>query len=451
MSVFKYNSIDELKELILSNIKNDDFIKNVSSIHPLDLYKVFETLDENQKQELINVIPNEILADIISYFDDEEAAELLSLLPVEKSSKILNNMDSDDAVDIINEIDDNSEIVNNLDEDVKELIEYNENQAGSIMNNNYISISSDMDVKDAMKTMIRCAGESEIIDPLFVLDNEKLIGIVSLKDLIIARSPMQIKDLMDTNITSCNVDDHLDDVNNLVNNYDIYALPVLDGDKMVGVITIDDAFESIIEGMKKDYKQMMAINTVEKDDNIFKIFLKRLPWLLMLLVLSILITNVTKIFEEAINQVLVLAFFQTMLLDMAGNIGTQSLAVTIQKMSSGEFENKKHEVKHIFNEFRINLINSFILSILAFGICFLFLLFRYPNQDSKLMISVVISLSLLLTLLISSIISTILPLILKKFKVDPAVASGPFISTLNDIISILIYFGIAILLLGLEI
>ena len=439
----KINDIIDEKEL-------KDYLQ---TLHPYDIASVFDELSDEKQDLLYRLLSNDQLADIFSYLDKEDAADYLEEMDTEKSSKIINEMEVDDAVDVINELDEPDKIVEKLEddfkEDINELSFYEEDSAGSIMNTNFIELAPTMDVKDAMKELNKQASESEVIDPLFVCQDGVLIGVLSLKDLIVARSPKQIGELMETNFVSCETSDDIELVNDLINDYDVFALPVLEKNILRGVITIDDVFDTIKENIDEDYTHMAATGSIDTGDSIFKMLLKRLPWLIVLLALSLIISNVLNIFDEVIAQCLVLAYFQTMLLDMAGNVGTQSLAVTIQKMANDELDTKKDEFKHFGREIIINSIDSLILSVMSFGVSILYLLIMKEDLASQK--AFVISLSMLITLLLSGLFATILPLILRKLKIDPAVASGPFITTLNDIITIVIYFNIAILILGLVI
>ena len=433
----------------LSNVK--DLKEYLETLHPYDIASIFDELSEEKQEEIYNALSYEELAEIFSYLDSDEAADYLEEMDIEKSAKIINEMEVDDAVDVINELDEPKQIVDRLKDEVKEDINelsfYEDDTAGSIMNTNFIELSPLMDVKDAMKELNNKASESEVIDPLFVCQDGVLVGVLSLKDLIMARSPKQIGEIMETNFVSCETNDDIEIANDLINDYDIFALPVLEKNILRGVITIDDVFDTIKENIDEDYTHMAATGNIDTGDSIFKMLLKRLPWLIILLALSLIISNVLNIFDDVIAQCLVLAYFQTMLLDMAGNVGTQSLAVTIQKMANDELDTKKNEARHLGREVIINSIDSIILSIMSFGVSMLYL--TIMNEASSLSKAFVISSSMLLTLLLSGIFATILPLLLRKLKIDPAVASGPFITTLNDIITIVIYFNIAILILGL--
>ena len=230
----KINDIIDEKEL-------KDYLQ---TLHPYDIASVFDELSDEKQDLLYRLLSNDQLADIFSYLDKEDAADYLEEMDTEKSSKIINEMEVDDAVDVINELDEPDKIVEKLEddfkEDINELSFYEEDSAGSIMNTNFIELAPTMDVKDAMKELNKQASESEVIDPLFVCQDGVLIGVLSLKDLIVARSPKQIGELMETNFVSCETSDDIELVNDLINDYDVFALPVLEKNILRGVITIDD-------------------------------------------------------------------------------------------------------------------------------------------------------------------------------------------------------------------
>lgn len=451
--------MDELLELIKASIQQDDYREKLNEIfedyHPYDIANIFKELTDQERQAFYESLNEDKLADIFEYMDEEDAALYLKEMSYAKGANVLNEMEADDAADVLNEFDDDeeaSQYLKQMDEEdaatLNYLIEREEDTAGSIMTTNYITLDSEMDVKEAMKKIGYEANDAEIIDPLFVCENEHLVGILSLKDLIVARTPCKIKDIMDENFVYGEVNEDTISISNKIADYDIYALPIIDQGKMVGVVTMDDALDVTSEAISEDYAKMATADAeVENELPVWKNILKRLPWLIALLIFSLLISNLTEKFEGIIKSITVLWFFNTMILDMAGNAGTQSLAVSVRHLGRNDLDNGKKTFKYILRELVVTIIISLILGLVSFLITYLFIIvLKYNTKVNALITSLVISSSLSLTLIITGSLGSIVPIIMNKIHIDPAVASGPLITTLNDVIAMLIYFGLAYLL-----
>ncbi len=423
--------------------------------HPYDLATIFKELSEQSRKLFYSTFDEKELADIFEYLDEEDAVKYLQEMNLQKASSVINEMEPDDAADVMSAMEDDNmqsylaEMPKEDAQELGELVKYDDDTAGSVMSTNYVELSTKMDVKDAMKHLISVANELEIIDPLFICENDILKGYIDLKDLIIARSPNKMEDIMNPNVISCEVNDDIGMVIKKIKDYDINAIPVTDNGKLVGIVTVDDAIDEAIEDIKDDYSKMVGVTSdIDETTNIFKNMLKRLPWLICLLVASLLISNITSTFEEVIVQVTIFAFFQSLVFDMAGNAGTQSLAVTVRSISKHEMDTKKGVFKHLGKELLTAVITSVILGILTFGMCYLYLLIKNDKTVVYWLVSLIISGSLMISLLVTEMLGAIIPLFFYKIKVDPAVASGPLITTLSDTISIVIYFGLASLLLS---
>ena len=425
--------------------------EKLCTYHPYDIAKVFPDLTQAEKTHVCKSFSLKELADIFEYLEDEDAVEYLSGVDTLTSANIINEMEVDDAADVLNEMEEENAsqteaILTQLNQDDREeltyLKHYADGTAGSIMTTNYFTITSGVDVKDAMRALVGKVDESELIDPLFVVKDKVLVGFLELKDLIIARSPCLIDSIMNTNLISVTTLDSVTDAANKINDYDLYALPVTENSEFVGVITMDDAMDVTKEEITDDYNKMAAVGDEVSKEGLGKSLQKRLPWLLVLLVLSLVISNIMGSFEKVIQQVTVLVFFTTMILDMAGNVGTQCLAVTVRKISKGELNTPKKIGKHFLRELGINTLDSFMLAFLAFVVCFIVIFIRKDMVHIGLT-SFVIALSMFITLIITGLLGSFIPLFFDKIHVDPAVASGPLISTINDMIATLTYFGLA--------
>ncbi len=431
------------------NLNGDELKNKILAYHPLDVANVLKEMSDDERKKVLDLLSPAEAANIFEYLNEEESADILEDMDSNKSSKIISNMELDDAVDVVNELDESVKlnIINKIDEDVKqdiiELSKYSDEQAGSIMTDNYLSLDVDMEVSSAMMKLVKESTEQEIIDILFVLDGEKLVGLVDLKDLIIARKTEKIKDIMSTNFKFVEDTQDIKEATDIIKEYNLLALPVLSNGILKGIITIDDAMDYVVDDVSDDYDKMAAL--VGDNSTSFKDVIKsRLFWLVILLILSFIVSSVMKQFDGVIASVTALVFFQSLILDMGGNAGTQSLATTVVEISQGELADKKTIKKHLFKELRAGLLNSMILGICAFGLSYIFIIIRgLTGNFTPFSLALVIGLSMMVALAISNFVGSLIPIILYKFKIDPAVASGPFISTLNDIISVLVYYALA--------
>ncbi|QWB96458.1 magnesium transporter [Mycoplasmatota bacterium] len=357
-------------------------------------------------------------------------------------------MDPDDAADMIQALEEENQeaIILALGEDseILSLMHYEDDEAGSLMTNLVLELTPDMDVKQATKKVIKQAPDVETINQLFVVDeNQQFLGVVSLKSLLKAKMPLMISDLM---LTSPFVydKDSITSVVSQMNQYNIYVMPVCDeNDKLLGLITLDDAFDVFEEEAQEDFERLAALPETIKGTPI-KIALHRFPWLLMLLFVSIPVSLLTHAFNDIIAAVAVIVIFQPMISGAAGNVATQALAVTLQSFANEE----THLFKNAFKEVVTGLLNAIFIGIAAFLITFTFSSLQSSITVEPVKMSLIVSLSLILTVFIAPMIAIFVPSLLKTINIDPAVASGPLITTLLDMTTVLIYFSLATLLIG---
>ncbi len=438
--------------------------KMLSTYHPSDIAESFEQLPEDDQHHSLLALNHHILADMFSHINDKKAAKLFNKMDTPKVGRILATMDRDDATDILKLIDaeDRNQYLKNLDKesrnDLETLITYREETAGSIMTTDFIELRKGMDVKDAMKTLIKNAESTEGIQRLFVLDdNDFLEGVIELKALIQARSPKKIDDLMRTDIITVKENDETEEVARLIQNYGIYLLPVVnEQNQLKGVITMDDAADILDIETDEDYARFATISSEESvNRSIWRSAMHRLPWLTMLLVLGLVVSTIISQFEETIAQVTVLVFFQPLIMGMAGNTGTQSLAVTVRGISKNYYSDSQAARQHVLKELRVGLLNGLAIGLFSFVTTTLFLsviqsIGMITLQHNLFIIAFTISLSTGIALILATMFGAMIPLTLNKLNIDPAVASGPFITTLNDILGLVVYFAIAtIIILGI--
>lgn len=428
-------------------IKNKQFTEaylEFIKLHPHDQAELLKELDLLDQVRLLNKMNDEELSELLSYLDSSDSAKLIMELDLERQKQILDNMDIDDAVDIIDELqkEDQDTLLNILDEqeNIEKLLVYEEDEAGSLMTSKYIEINSNMDVKDAMRNLIDLAPDVESITTLFVVDNNKYIGTVNLNQLIKTKSPNKIESLLVKTPFVYDYDD-IDMAIYQMRKYGLSDMPVCNSkEQLIGIITLDDAIEAYSEEAIEDFAKLAAVNEHE-EKNIFKAALHRLPWLIILLLASIPIAMASESFDEVIVSVTILALFQPLILDASGDVATQTLAVTLRKLSQQDGA----DIKEGMTEILTGVINGFILGLASFLITML--LSFILKADQPVVIALVVGLSLWITVIIGPILGFVIPVFLNKIKIDPAVASGPFITTLVDILSLIIYFGFATLFL----
>ncbi len=442
---------------LIDHEKREKALKNkLQKYHAYDISQAMLYMDKDQRERLYSYISLEKLARAFEHLYDEKAAEFMLELDKEEAAKVLETMESDDAVDILQHLEHEESVafLSLLDEGKRErlrkLSRYKHLTAGSEMNPEFITFTADMDVKDAMRRLIEKAGEVETIETLFVVDDQNVLqGVVNLKDLIVAKHPITIKEIMSEKFYAVNVLDGIQKVVKDIQKYDTTAMPVLNDNGVIeGIITMYDAMDIIEEEAHDDYAKLAGIPTEDDLHETAKTSAaKRFPWLALLLVLNILVATVLASFEATIAQIAALVFFQPLILDMAGNIGTQSLAVTVLRISRETLQLKFNIGRHLLRETMIGVLNGAILGILAFLTAFIFLSLLpigvVGETVQAAQIATVVAISIFLALTVSAFLGSAIPILLNAAKIDPAVASGPLITTLNDIVALFIYFGLA--------
>ena len=363
--------------------------------------------------------------------DPRFATMVLAEMPADDAVDILNKLEKDEVASFLTIMDTNAAA------EIKELLHYEEKTAGSIMTTEYVSVYNTYTVKETMEQMKLQAPNAETIYYMYVLDeNKHLVGVLSLRDLIIADEDEKILKIMSEHVVSVSVGRDQEEVAQMIRDYDLLALPVVDfQNHMLGIITVDDILDVMDEEASDDYSKLAAISNVDRpDDGPFKSAKKRLPWLLILLFLGLLTASLIGSFEETLEQVAVLAIFIPLIAGMAGNTGTQSLAVAVRGLATGEY-GKQGKLKLMIREAMTGLITGFVCGTVITIIIFLW--------KDELFLGVLVGVSIMATLVIATLSGALIPIVMHRLRIDPAVASGPFITTLNDITSVLIYFGMA--------
>lgn len=450
MDCNKEKYINEINNSILT----DEIKKQLDNLPPYVVAQIMDEINNEKLLELLKLITIDELAIIIPYMCESIQQEILKNLDSKNLNTLFNKMYPDDAVDLLHASNRKLKdfIIKCLDEKKqKELIElskYPEDVAGAIMTTNLVKIYVDNDVKEAMSHLISIAPYVETINTLFVVDeNEVLVGVLELKKLVVTKSPCLIKEIMNEDFIKADVYDYQDEVVSLMKNYDLCELAILENGILKGIITIDDAFDKITENAEDDYAKLVGlVENEENDGNLIHAILKRMPWLIILLFLDLVVALVIGNFSTVIKEIPILAIFQTAILGLAGNSGTQSLAIQIRKLSTNDVNNKEL-VKSLLKEIIDGLVMGIVLGLVAFLVVFCMQLLKNDMNISPFKIALIIGVSVMSSVVISNFFGALIPIIFYKLKIDPAIASGPFITTINDIIVVIIYFSIAMILL----
>lgn len=446
--------VQELVELIRSDESEKDIAEQIDNYHDNDIASALDELNGYERRRLYQILGVERVSEIFAYLDD--VGKYLDELELEKAADILENMDADDAVDVLEEVDEETrnQLIELMDEESKEDINlirsYDEDEIGSIMTTNYIEISRKLTIKQAMRELIAQAEENDNITTIYVKDDDNsFYGAINLKDLIIARNYVELDSLISQSYPFVRDHEQITDCIERLKDYAEDSIPVVnEANEIIGVITAQDIVEVVDDEMGEDYA-MFAGMTEEADleESVFESIKKRLPWLVVLLALSMCVSTITGLFESVISQLAIIVSFQSLILGMSGNVGTQSLAVTIRVLMDENLESKQ-KLGMMFKEMRVGFCNGLILGILSLAFIGAYIwIFKGKTPEYAFAISACVGIALVLSMTISSLVGTIVPIFFHEIKVDPAVASGPLITTVNDLVAVVTYYGFAWLLL----
>ena len=421
------NYVEELIEIIRSTKSNEELRDKLSDYHENDIADAFVRLDEEERKRLYPILGAEQVAEIFTYIDDPDL--YLNELDLDKAARVISYMDSDDAVDVLDELDDSkqAQLVELLDEesshDIKMIQSYEDDEIGSKMTTNFIVIKNDLTIRQAMRELIRQAGENDNILTVYVTDEAgKFYGAIDLKDLIIARENNALEDIISTSYPYLRDHEQISECIERMKDYAEDSIPVLDeNDEILGVITSQDIVEVVDDEMGDDYAKLAGL-TAEEDlqETLVESMKKRLPWLIILLVLGMGVSSVVGIFETVVAVIPIVMCFQSLILDMAGNVGTQSLAVTIRVLVDENLTSKQK--RHLVGkEMRVGFMNGLFLGILAFSFIGLYVWLLKNNPVSHaFIISGCVGLALMIAMVISSLVGTLIPMLFHKIKIDPA-------------------------------
>ena len=444
------NELIEKVSQLISKRKNSEIKKIVDGFHYADLAEIIDELDENQRIYLIKLIDSDKTSDVLTELDEDVREKILKTLSPKEIAGEIKEMDSDDAVDILDELtDERKEKVislikdDNITENIRELLSYDEDSAGGLMAKELISVYESWSVLTCLREIRKQAENITRVHSIYVLNRKnELIGRLSLKDLITSPSKSKIKDIYIPKVDYVHVNDSGEEVAKIMSKYDLEAIPVVDDQKQLqGRITIDDIVDFIRDEAEEDYLLAAGIsNDVEADDSIFELTKARLPWLILGLFGGLGSVFILESYESIMStpSLRALFFYTPLIAAMAGNVGVQSSAIVVQGLANDVI--KASLISRLFKEISLTILNGIILG----GLIILFGLIIEQPID----MSITISVSMIFVIIVAALIGTSVPIILNRFGIDPAIATGPFITTGNDIIGILLFFYIAKIILG---
>ena len=441
--------IQEISQLISSK-KNKEIKKIVDEIHYADLAEIINELDFDQRIYLIKLIDSDKTSDVLTEVDEDVREKILEALSIKEIAGEIKELDSDDAVDILSDLPDEKQerVISFIKdesktENIRELLNYEEDTAGGLMAKELISVNENWSVLKCLREIRRQAKDITRVHSIYVLNRKKvLIGRLSLKDLITSPSKSKIQEIYIPKVDYVYVNDSADEVAKLMSKYDLEAIPVVnDNIELLGRITIDDIVDYIKDEAEEDYRLAAGISEdVEADDSIFDLTKARLPWLILGLFGGLGSVFILESFESIMGskELRALFFYTPLIAAMAGNVGVQSSAIVVQGLANDVI--KGSLISRLVKEIGLTIINGLILSLI------LILFGMMINQSIEM--SIAISSSMVLVIIVAALIGTSVPIILDKFGIDPAIATGPFITTGNDVIGILLFFYVAKIILG---
>lgn len=445
---------EDIVSIIRSGLGREQLIEKLSDYHEKDIAQSFVFLTREERKALYDTLGAEWISNIFSYIEEPQA--YIEELGIDKLAEVINEMDSDDAVDLLEDIDESvkAKLRPILDEDVKADIRlihsYDEDEIGSLITTNFVCISKNLSIRQAMRELVRQAGENDNISTIYVVDaSDTFCGAIDLKDLIVAREHDELDDLISYSYPYLLDHEKIADSIEKIKDYAEDSLPVLNSKReLIGILTAQDVIEAVDDEMGEDYAKLAGL-TAEEDlkETTLESMKKRMPWLIVLLFLGMGVSTVVGAFEGVVAALPIVICFQSLILDMAGNVGTQSLAVTIRVLMDEDLAGKD-KLSLVVKEMKVGFSNGLLLGVLALLCLGVYIkVFKGYTIYQAFMVSGCVGISLLVAMIISSLVGTMVPLFFHKIKVDPAVASGPLITTVNDLVAVVTYYGLAWVLL----
>ena len=450
------NYDEEIIKLVKGNAAPKVIKSKINDYHENIVAEALSKLSKVQRQKLYRILDAEKLGEIFEYVTTEDASVYINEMDLKKASAVISELEPDTAVQILKELEKNKRtlLIDSMESDVRQDIKvvasFDDDEIGSKMTTNFIIIKDDLNISEAMAELVEQAKENDNIQTIFVEDSDRAFaGAIDLKELIIAKKDGSVKDLIVTSFPYVYGHENISDCIERLKDYSENLIPVLDNlNRILGVITSQNLVEVVDQELGEDYAKFAGLMAEEDlQEPLIESMKKRLPWLFILLFLGMIVSSVVGIFEPVIARLTIIMAFQTLILDMSGNVGTQSLAVTIRVLMN-ENLTFAQKLQLFLKEIKVGFCNGFLLATLSFVILGLYMVVLKGKTFSfSFCVSGCIGISLVIAMVISSCMGTLIPMFFKRIKVDPAVASGPLITTLNDLVAILTYYGMSWLLL----
>ncbi len=443
---------EEFLEKVTSLIeakKSDELKEMLSSMHPADIAELCDELEPEQAKSIYLLLDNETAADVLVEMDEDTRKEFLKILPSETIAKrFVDYMDSDDAVDLMREMDENKqeEILSHIEDieqagDIVDLLKYDEDTAGGLMGTEMVVVNENWSMPECLKEMRQQAEDMDEIYYVYVIDDdERLRGVFPLKRMITSPSVSKVKHVMKKDPISVKVDTPIDEVAQLIEKYDLVAIPVVDSiGRLVGRITVDDVMDEVREQAEREYQLASGLSTdTDTDDNVIDQTKARLPWLMIGMIGGICNSLILGNFDSTFQRYPEMALYIPLIGGTGGNVGTQSSAIIVQGLAKNSLSTNKI-LKQVFKESLVAIVNATIISMLVY-------VYNFIRFGSQATVTYSVSISLFAVVMFASIFGTLVPLTFEKMKIDPAMATGPFIAIINDITGMLLYMGITVLL-----
>ena len=444
----------EIIRILRSNLAPKQKREQVLEYHENDIAAVLPLLSREERARAWTILGTETAADILEYAEDRGG--YLEEMGIRKRAEILSALNSAEAVEYLQTLEkpDRSALLELMDEEARQdvllLSSFDEDEIGSWMTTEYVSVPVSASVRQAMKTLVDQAAEHGNISTIYVVDeDETYLGAIPLRELIIAREGTALSAITMTSYPYVYASEQIDDCLERLKDYSEDSIPVLDNEnKLQGVLTSQDLTQLVDDELGEDYAKLAGLSAEEDlHEPLLRSVAKRLPWLAILLGLGLLVSSVVGVFESVVAHLTLIVAFQSLVLDMAGNVGTQSLAVTIRVLMDERLSGRQ-KLFLVGKEARVGFVNGLILGVLSFALVGLYLVvLKGQAPATAFTVSFCTGAALLVSILLSSITGTVVPLLFQKLKVDPAVASGPLITTINDLVAVVSYYGLAWILL----
>lgn len=438
--------LDNISELI-ENRASENLLIILADLHPADIAEIINHLNTDEALFLFNLLDSPTAGEVITEVDDNHREKILKRVDALKIAAIVEELDTDDATDIVSELSESvaEDVLKKIDPedsvDVKALLKYPEDSAGGIMSSDFLYVLDDTTVQDGIEEVKKNSEEFDYVYHIYVLDkNDKFLGLVQLKSLIINSPDTKMSDIMKTDIIYATPEMDQEEVAQMMKKYDLVSIPVLDEQRtMLGRITIDDVMEVMQEEADEDLQKVAGLaEDQELSDSIFRISRIRLPWLVIALVMELIAALVLSGYENIISEMVIATFFIPVVMAMGGSSGTQAAIVMVRGLTTTDIWIGE-SIKKLMKEFGVALINGLVCGLILYvSATILF------DQIESIKFTLVISFALLTIIIVATMVGAFIPLLLRKFGVDPAIATGPFVTTTNDILGLLIYLSFII-------